>query len=148
VLTETPTEDVIKTKEEEVENVLSNKATEQKQMLVKSLKERRLILPSNVSNKNNVDYDLNNQNSIQNNTFPIDSSAYKLAQMHFLNEALDSAQLVLNPLLENAFWKEEAQWLQLKIYQKQGLKSQYNALINKIIKEKGRYSKEALLLLE
>jgi len=148
VLSETPTEDVIKTKEEEVENVLSKKDAEQKQMSVKGLKEQRLILPSNVSNKNNVDYDLNNQNSIQNNTFPIDSSAYKLARMHFLNEVLDSAQLVLNPLLENAFWKEEAQWLQLKIYQKQGLKSQYNALINKIIKEKGRYSKEALLLLE
>ena len=148
VLSETPTEDVIKTKEEEVENVLSNKDTEQKQMSVKGLKEQRLILPSNVSNKNNVDYDLNNQIAIQNNTLPIDSSAFKLAKMHFLNEALDSAQLVLNPLLENAFWKEEAQWLQLKIYQKQGLKSQYNALVNKIIKEKGRYSKEALLLLD
>jgi hypothetical protein len=118
--------------------------------MLNSPRKRGKILPAQVSNKNNEP----NNGLIYAKDLPVknlgsvDSLAWNLANQQFDRGSLDSAQASLAPLLRMPFWRDDAEWLQLEIYQKQQQVEAYQALLNRIASRNGKYRNKALLLLK
>ena len=118
--------------------------------MLNSPRKRGKILPAQVSNKNNEP----NNGLIYVKDLPVknlgsvDSLAWNLANQQFDRGSLDSAQASLAPLLRMPFWRDDAEWLQLEIYQKQQQVEAYQALLNRIASRNGKYRNKALLLLK
>ncbi len=118
--------------------------------MLNSPRKRGKILPAQVSNKNNEP----NNGLIYAKDLPVknlgsvDSLAWNLANQQFDRGSLDSAQASLAPLLRMPFWRDDAEWLQLEIYQKQQQVVAYQALLNRIASRNGKYRNKALLLLK